>query len=237
MVSNVTSACKDIGHGCIDFAVGTFHDFCMGVTYLGNEALEFNIYERMSAIVVEEESQANQMLALEHVVMGLMNIDESDTCYQSFRSGTTTRLEVDSLVVGGVGVAKGAFAAGKIFRGSKRLTKIAELSVHQLRGSNGFFGHKGFQMKNFDHKALKNCQRIRNNPTNIQGLRYTGHALDQMQNRGFTPSVVEEAKKNCSRVLGKEPLTVVYYDEINKTTIVLNTKVDVITISYGVIKQ
>jgi hypothetical protein len=39
----------------------------------------------------------------------------------------------------------------------------------------------------------------------IGGRDFTGHALDQMQSRGFTPSAVENAIENGVRSLGNRP--------------------------------
>jgi len=53
-----------------------------------------------------------------------------------------------------------------------------------------------------------------------------------MQNRGFTPSVIEHTIKNGSHSIGKNPGTMAYYDAFNNITVVLNTEGRVITISY-----
>jgi len=41
-----------------------------------------------------------------------------------------------------------------------------------------------------------------NVPTNIGGRQYTGHALDSMQSRGITPSVVEDTLAGGVRTPG-----------------------------------
>jgi hypothetical protein len=46
-----------------------------------------------------------------------------------------------------------------------------------------------------------------NSPSVIGGRNFTGHALDQMQSRGFTPSVVENAIQNEVRSAGHQPGT------------------------------
>jgi len=48
-------------------------------------------------------------------------------------------------------------------------------------------GRKGAPQKNPPY------QRVQNEPATINGRQYTGHALDQMRNRGLTPSVVEDS--------------------------------------------
>ena len=44
-----------------------------------------------------------------------------------------------------------------------------------------------------------------NTPTTIDGRRYSGHALDQMQGRGFTPRVVENSIEHGKRAPGNRP--------------------------------
>jgi hypothetical protein len=46
-----------------------------------------------------------------------------------------------------------------------------------------------------------------NVPTTIGGRNFTGHALDQMQSRGFTPTIVENAVQNGIRSAGNQPGT------------------------------
>ncbi|MFY7842685.1 MAG: DUF4258 domain-containing protein [Rhabdochlamydiaceae bacterium] len=70
------------------------------------------------------------------------------------------------------------------------LTKI-------LRGSNRFIDHKGFELKNPSYQPLKNSLAT------IQGCAYSAHALDQMQNRGFTPSLLEETIQNGTSMSNK----------------------------------
>ena len=163
--------------------------------------------------------------------MGMMGMDESDSLYHSFRSKTTMGLEIGSLVAGGYGAVKGVIGFTKLARMPTQITKIAKQSAKQLRGSNGFLGHKGFELKNPSYQPLKIS------PATIQGRPYSAHALDQMQNRGFTPSVIEQTIKKGSYSAGKKPGTMTYYDSANDVTVVLNNECRVITISYGEINQ
>lgn len=43
--------------------------------------------------------------------------------------------------------------------------------------------------------------------------------LDQMQNRGFVPSVIEETILKGPRYIGKHQNTIVYYDTANNITL------------------
>lgn len=61
---------------------------------------------------------------------------------------------------------------------------------------------------------------------------YTGHAIDQMQNRGIMSSVIENTIKNPSYSI-KMRETERFYDSINNITVVTNSKGKVITVFYG----
>ena len=47
-----------------------------------------------------------------------------------------------------------------------------------------------------------------NVPTTIGGRQYTGHALDQMQGRGITPSVVEDTLARGTQTAGRDGATI-----------------------------
>ena len=66
-----------------------------------------------------------------------------------------------------------------------------------------------------------------NQPTNIMGRDYTGHALDRMQQRGFTPSVVENTiTHGTSRLEGGER---VYFDPINRVRVATDARTGRVT--------
>ena len=52
-----------------------------------------------------------------------------------------------------------------------------------------------------------------NVPTTIGGRQYTGHALDSMQSRGITPSVVEETLARGVRTPGRDGATIFSSDQ------------------------
>lgn len=62
-----------------------------------------------------------------------------------------------------------------------------------------------------------------NPATNIGGRDYTGHSLDRMQERGLTPSVVENTIQSGQGSPGNMPGTTVYTDPVNGTTTVIDT--------------
>ena len=64
---------------------------------------------------------------------------------------------------------------------------------------------------------------VRNAPTRINGRDFTGHALDQMQNRGLIPSVVENTIRTDKSSPGRLPGRTRYYDPVNKVTVITDT--------------
>jgi RHS repeat-associated protein len=118
--------------------------------------------------------------------------------------------------------------AGKAGGGAKNLKVVGE---EVAQDSSGFFGKKGYQL---DNSPL---QTVPNAPTTINGISYSGHALDQMQNRGIVPSIVENTIKTGTKYT-TDPGTVGYYDSVNSIRVVQNqdTK-QVITVIRGAPKN
>jgi RHS repeat-associated protein len=60
-----------------------------------------------------------------------------------------------------------------------------------------------------------------NSPATINGKEYSGHAIDRMQGRGLTPSVIEDAMQPGNRVgPGNTPGTSKYYSPENGVTVI-----------------
>ncbi|NDC83636.1 DUF4258 domain-containing protein [bacterium] len=81
-----------------------------------------------------------------------------------------------------------------------------------------FKGSQGFELKNPPY------QPVRNDSTVINGREYSRHALDQMQNRGLVPSVVENTIQNGSSKPGNKAGATAHYDEVNNTTVITNAE-------------
>lgn len=110
-------------------------------------------------------------------------------------------------------------------------TSTTGSSVVAKGGDNatGFLGSKRLQLKNAPF------QKVRNTPTTINGRDFSGHALDQMQNRGFTPSVVENAINTGTRSAGNTSSTSVFTDAVNKLRVITNSETGrVVTVIPGV---
>ena len=74
----------------------------------------------------------------------------------------------------------------------------------------------------------------RNDPATIDGVPYSGHALDEMQNRGLFPSLTGQAIQNGLQGPSKYADTSVFYDPLNDVSVVRdNTTGNVITVIPG----
>jgi hypothetical protein len=94
--------------------------------------------------------------------------------------------------------------------------------------NGGFSGHSGFELRNHP------MQPVRNSQTTIGQHTYSGHALDQMQNRGVYPSVVENTIQNGVTFAGNRPATHGVYDPVNNVTVIQNSNTgNVITVRFG----
>jgi RHS repeat-associated protein len=73
-------------------------------------------------------------------------------------------------------------------------------------------------------------QPVQNTPGSVNGIDYSGHAFDQMRNRGLVPSVVENALRTGTRTPGNTPGTQVVTDSVNSVKIIINSNGRVITV-------
>jgi hypothetical protein len=77
-----------------------------------------------------------------------------------------------------------------------------------------------------------------NSPRSIGGRVYSGHSLDRIQEKGFTPTVVENTIQSGQSMPGKRPGTTSHYDPVNDVTVITHTASGrVITMTHGEIKQ
>jgi filamentous hemagglutinin len=75
-------------------------------------------------------------------------------------------------------------------------------------------------------------QPVRNQLSTIYNREYSGHALDRMQDRGITPSVVENTIKN-GKATPSRGGTTVHFDPESKVSVVTNESGRVVTVKYG----
>jgi hypothetical protein len=117
-------------------------------------------------------------------------------------------------------------AATRIARGVVKAGEQASGSlVYSEPAASTIIGRKG-QVLKFPH--------LDNKPTTVNGLDYSGHAIDQMQRRGVMPSMVEYVVKNYTPVKGKKADTIEYYDPVNKLKVVKGvTSGEIVTVIHG----
>ena len=73
----------------------------------------------------------------------------------------------------------------------------------------------------------------RNLPGNVNGLPYSGHAFDRMQDRGIMPSVVDETITAGVKSPAKAPSELLYYDPENKVGLIRDMQTGrVVTVFY-----
>jgi RHS repeat-associated protein len=73
-------------------------------------------------------------------------------------------------------------------------------------------------------------QPVQNMPGTIMGREYSGHALDQMRNRGVVPTAVENAIKTGASSPGQTPGTTVFHDAVNNVRVITNQAGKVVTV-------
>ncbi len=132
--SDIQSAICGISHGVVNFVVGSLHDLQTTATYIGAAELELSLQERIQIIEAVEQSQADQIATLGGWMMNMLSIDKSDAVYHSFRSTTTTGLEIGSLVSGGYGVVKGVMAFHKLAKMPVQIAKLSTKVAHSVEG-------------------------------------------------------------------------------------------------------
>lgn len=67
-------------------------------------------------------------------------------------------------------------------------------------------------------------QPLRNNAAVISGREYAGHALDQMQNRGLMPSVIENTISQGTTFPTKPGTgTTGFYDSVNRVRVITDS--------------
>ncbi|MBS0647906.1 MAG: DUF4280 domain-containing protein [Verrucomicrobia bacterium] len=97
------------------------------------------------------------------------------------------------------------------------------------RPASALAGSKRDQHKNAPY------QQTRNKRADIEGRSYSGHALDQMQNRGIPSSVSQHTIKHGqpSQATVKGKTMTHYYDKTNNVTVVCNEKGGVVSVGHG----
>jgi RHS repeat-associated protein len=222
--SDIKSAICGVSHGVVDFVVGSIHDLQTAATYMGAAELELSLQERIQIIEAVEHSQADQMAILGSWMMDMLSIDESDSVYHSFRSTTTTGLEIGSLIAGGYGAVKGVIAFNKLAKAPIQAAKLAKKLTSIERKGISLAGSRRAPL---DYAPF---QTVRNEATVINNRTYVGHALDRMQDRGFMPSVIENAIETGKVSPTTIPGRVEYYDPVNNLRVIVQDNERIISV-------
>nr|WP_256464645.1 DUF4258 domain-containing protein [Erwinia amylovora] len=100
-----------------------------------------------------------------------------------------------------IGIVPGAGdAAGKVIRAAETALKkgdVAEASklINQASSEVSATLPMGSRYNQMNQPKNPSYQPVRNQPATISNREYSGHALDRMQDRGITPSVIENVIK------------------------------------------
>ena len=92
---------------------------------------------------------------------------------------------------------------------------------------------KGFELGSPDKFSPIPQQHVRNSPTSINGRNYTGHAVDQMENRGIPHSAVENTILFGTKSSSRQNSNSIFYEDTNNIKVILNERGDVVTVMYG----
>ncbi|KZQ36366.1 Contact-dependent inhibitor A [Enterobacter cloacae subsp. dissolvens] len=120
--------------------------------------------------------------------------------------------------------AEKALKAGDVETASKLINKASDEVYTTLP--------MGSKRNPMNQPSNPSYQPVRNQPATISNREYSGHALDRMQDRGVTPSVVENTIKNGQSTPGRGGTTV-HFDPESKISVVTNETGRVVTVKYG----
>ena len=141
-------------------------------------------------------------------------------------------------LVAAIGIIPGAGdAAGKVIRAAETALKkgdVAEASKLINKASDEVSATlpMGSKRNPMNQPSNPSYQPVRNQPSTISNREYSGHALDRMQDRGITRSVVENTIKNGKSTPSRGG-TIVHYDPESKVSVVTNESGRVVTVKYG----
>ncbi len=140
----------------------------------------------------------------------------------------TTAVIVTAVETSLVSSASWLFRASLLLNGRPNTVSAPTRNVQEtVNRATSFAGSRRFPL---DYAPY---QKIRCGPNTINGIKYSGHALDRMQDRGIMPSIVENTIKIGQKSFNKIPGRTQYYDEINRVRVICDELGRVITIIPG----
>ena len=141
-------------------------------------------------------------------------------------------------LVAAIGIIPGAGdAAGKAIKAAETALKkgdVAEASrlINKASDEVSATLPMGSKRNPMNQPSNPSYQPVRNQPGTIRNREYSGHALDRMQDRGITPSVVENTIKNGKSTPSRGGTTE-HFDPESKVSVVTNESGRVVTVKYG----
>ncbi|TEW81144.1 filamentous hemagglutinin N-terminal domain-containing protein [Serratia marcescens] len=141
-------------------------------------------------------------------------------------------------LVAAIGIIPGAGdAAGKAIKAAETALKkgdVVEASrlINKASDEVSATIPMGSKRNPMNQPSNPSYQPVRNQPGTIGNREYSGHALDRMQDRGITPSVVENTIKNGKSTPSRGGTTV-HFDPESKVSVVTNESGRVVTVKYG----
>ena len=88
--------------------------------------------------------------------------------------------------------------------------------------ATGFRGSRGFPLERSPMQKTRNHRQL------VNGRLYSGHALDQLQDRGIMPSVVENAIQHGRQIPNSNGTA--FVDDINRIKVIVNRNGEIITV-------
>ncbi|MFW9882521.1 MAG: RHS repeat-associated core domain-containing protein, partial [Candidatus Thorarchaeota archaeon] len=171
---------------------------------------------------------------LDHFFTGLQTVfsgNRRNTVTNQLLQKTGLSSQTASMIDSGMSIAgsMGGIAAIR----TSQLDKFPKFRLQ--RPSNNSSVNRGASFAGSKRAPLDYApyQKIRNKPDLINGRKYTGHALDRMQDRGLMPSVIENVISESQVFPGSLTETYEYYDVVNKLKVIVGDSGQVITIIPG----
>jgi len=118
-----------VAHGTTDYIVNSLHDIERMFFFFGANEMDFALHEKEAMFETIEDAQRAQVATISSMMHRALSIDPQNGVYQTYRSNTTTGLEVASLVTAGYGVVKGVVAFRRI---AKLPTQFNRIGVNCL---------------------------------------------------------------------------------------------------------
>ncbi len=224
---------KGICHGIVDYAVESAWDLQRAAFYIGSNQSEFDYNERNELTNHFNQMESDQRVELETSLKNCLAVNESNEGHDTVRHCTTTGLAITSLAYGGFKGVQALYNLGKnLYQGYKLASTLPKL-LSASKGSTNINRATSFAGSRRAPLDYAPYQKIRNESTFINGRKYSGHALDRMQDRGIMPSFVENTINTGNVSPTDLPGRFAHHDPVNKIRVIVGEKGQIITVIPG----